>query len=112
MRRAFIPLLLGSGLALGGCLPSIAAGVVGAAVRAATPAEDPGGGPDMRYAARQACSARASQHGSVQIIDAEQGRGGRVTVWGTVHNQQERRAFECAFKGRVTGFTLRAIRSG
>lgn len=109
MRQAVLPLLLGASLALGGCAASIAAGLVGAAVRAASP--EPGPYRDLRAAATEACRARASQHGGAQIIDAEQRDDGKVTVWGTVQDGQERRSFECGYNGRVTGFRLRAIRA-
>lgn len=110
MKRSLLPLLLAGSLALGGCAASIAAGVVGAAVNAANPppAEVPYSA-DLIAAAREACRARAAQHGAVHLIDAEQGRGGRVTVWGTVQDLLQRRSFVCTWNGTVAGFTLRAI---
>ena len=107
MRKAALALMLAS-LALGGCVASIAAGVVGAAVNASRSGRDTN--EDLRQPAVAACSARAAQVGTVHIIDAEQ-RGGRVKVWGTVIDERERRSFECTFNGRVSGFTLRAIRA-
>lgn len=110
MKRSAIPLLLAGSLALGGCAASIAAGVVGAAVRAASPApQQVGYSADLITSARDACRVRATQHGAVHIIDAEQGRGGRVRVWGTVQDSRERRSFVCTYNGQVAGFTLRAI---
>ena len=103
-------LLAASSLALGGCAASIAASVVGAAVQAASPRpQEVGYRADLIANARDACRARAAQHGAVHLIDAEQGRGGRVRVWGTVQGPSERRSFVCTYNGRVAGFTLRAI---
>jgi hypothetical protein len=95
-------------LPLGGCAASIAAGALGAAVRAAdkpdrAPAQDPG-----PYA-RQACSEQAAQYGTVHIIDTEYRSPAKITVWGTVEAQGKRRSFECRWDGKVTGFTLREI---
>jgi osmotically-inducible protein OsmY len=110
MTRTVLIALLGSSLALGGCAASIAAGVVGAAVRAATPERHFDPNLDLREPATQACRARAAQHGRVQIIDAEQGDRGRATVWGTVEDDRERRSFECVSDGAtVRAFRLRAI---
>ena len=109
MRRSLLPLLAASGLALGGCVAGIAASAVGAAIRAATP-ERPVVAEDRRAAARAACEAHAAQHGGVRIIDAEQRPDGRVTVWGTVEDDRERRRFECRYDGAVAAFRLRAIR--
>ena len=112
MTRIALPLLLVASLALGGCAASIAAGVVGAAVRAASPSpREVAYSADLLAAAREACRVRAAQHGAVHIIDAEQGRGGAVTVWGTVQDSRERRGFTCSYNGSVSGFRLRAIPS-
>ncbi|HEX8640638.1 MAG TPA: hypothetical protein VF704_05725 [Allosphingosinicella sp.] len=102
-----LPLLAVSSLGSSGCVAGIAASAVGAAVRAAAP------GPvteDRRPAARTACEAQAAPHGQVRIIDAEQRADGRVTVWGRVENERQRRAFECRYDRRVTAFRLREIR--
>lgn len=110
MKRSLLPLLLLGSLAVSGCAASIAASVVGAAVNAANPPprEVPYSS-DRIAAAREACRVRAAQHGTVHIIDAEQGRGGRVTVWGTVQETSGRRAFTCTFDRAVSSFRLRAI---
>ena len=106
MRRAAFPLLLMSSLFLGGCAAGIAASAVGAAVNASQPRET---NEDLRDPAVAACTARAAPLGEVRIIDAEQRRGGRVKVWGTVQDAQQRQAFECSWAGEVSGFRLRAI---
>lgn len=105
MRRASIPLLLTSSFALSGCIASVAASAVGAAVNASQPRET---NDDLRRPAVAACTARAVEYGEVHIIDAEQRRGGRVTVWGTVTRAQ-RQAFECRYNGQVSDFELRTL---
>ncbi len=109
MRRALIPLLLMSSFALGGCIASVAASAVGAAVNASQPRET---NEDLRGPAVAACTARAIEHGEVHIIDAEQKRGGRVTVWGTVTQAAQRQAFECRYNGQVSVFDLRVLPAG
>lgn len=110
MKRSLLALLVVSSLPLGGCAASIAASVVGAAVNAASPPPaEVGYSADLIAAAREACRARAAQHGAVHLIDAEQGRGGRVTVWGTVQENGGRRAFTCTWNREVSGFRLREI---
>ena len=108
MRRSLLPLLAASSLGLSGCVAGIAASAVGAAIKAAAP-ERPAVDEDRRATARDACEAHAVQHGRVHIIDAEQRPDGRVTVWGTVEDDRERRAFRCRYDGAVSAFRLRAI---
>ena len=108
MRLIILPLLVLASLPLGGCAASLAAGAVGAAVRAtekpeAVPSEDPG------PAARRACTAKAEQHGTVRIIDTEYRSAAKLIVWGTVEAAGQRRSFECRYDGKVAGFKLRAI---
>ena len=110
MNRLFLPLLLAGSFSLGGCVASMAASAVGAAVRAATP-ERPTVYQDIRTTAGDACRARAAPLGQVRIIDADQARDGTVTVWGTVEDATQRRSFECTFRGGVRGFQLRPIRT-
>jgi hypothetical protein len=108
MRGPILALLAIATLPLGGCVAGIAAGAVGAAVRSAEPRRDPT--IDVGPAAREACSARAAQHGPIRIIDVERRGPGKAIVWGTVGEEGARRSFECRFDGRIVGFTLRAIR--
>jgi len=108
MRLFLLPLLAACGLGLGGCVAGVAASAAGAAVRAAT--QRPAVTEDRRAAARAACEAHAAPHGSVRIIDADQRPDGRVTVWGTVDSEGERRSFLCRYDGAVSAFRLRAIR--
>jgi hypothetical protein len=109
MRRSILlPLALGA-LPLGGCAASLAAGAVGAAVRAAdrpdkAPKEDPG------PAARAASSARAAPYGTVRIIDTVSKSPAARVVWGSVEGGDgRRRSFQCRFDGKVVGFELKDI---
>ena len=106
MKRVSLPLLVLSGFSLSGCVASMAASAVGAAVNAARPAETT---EDLRHSATAACTAQAIQHGEVHIIDAAQRSGGRVTVWGTATQGTSRQAFECSWRGQVRDFDLRAL---
>ncbi len=106
MKPAALALLLIGSFASGGCVASMAASAVGAAVNASRPAET---NEDLRQPAIAACTARATQHGEVHIIDALQRSGGRVTVWGTVQQSQQRQAFECRWRREVSDFDLRAL---
>ena len=106
MRALALPLLAGA-LALGGCVAGIASSAVGMAVRSAK--GEPQSNQHLQPAARQACTAQASQYGAVQIIDVQQSSVSKIIVWGTVGDGAARRSFECSFGTRVTGFKLRAI---
>ena len=110
MRRVLLPLVLAASLPLGGCVPMMAANAVGAAVRAASPPR-PDVAEDRRAAATEACEARATPLGRVRIIDADQRPDGRVTVWGSVEDDRQRRSFECRYDGTVKAFKLRPIPS-
>ena len=107
MRPALPLLLAAAALPLGGCAASLAAGAVGAAVRAAdkpdAPGEDPG------PPALAACKARAGQHGAVHIIDLQYRSASKVRVWGTVQGTGAKQSFECDWDGRISGFRLRGI---
>jgi hypothetical protein len=108
MRRSILPLLVLGALPLGGCAASLAASAVGAAVSAAArphapPTEDPG------PAARQACTERASQYGSVRIIDTVYRSPANLIVWGSVEAEGRRRSFQCRWDGKIAGFELKEI---
>ena len=61
-------------------------------------------------AAKEACTRRAGQYGSVFIVDVEQRRADRLVVWGSVTDaQQRRRTFECHYTNKLVSFTLRDI---
>lgn len=101
-----VPLLAGA-LGLGGCVAGIASSAVGMAVRSAK--GEPQSNQHLQPAARQACTAQASQYGAVRVIDVQQSSASKIIVWGTVGDGAARRSFECAFGTRVTSFKLRAI---
>lgn len=108
MRRLILPLVALGALPLGGCVASLAAGAVGAAVRAADkpdapPKEDPG------PAARAACTVHASQYGNVRIIDIVYRSPAKLVVWGSVEAQGRRRSFQCRWDGKIVGFALKEI---
>jgi hypothetical protein len=93
--------------ALAGCVPMMAASAAGMAARSAQ--GRPTSNEALQPGAREACSVRAAQYGTVHIIDVEQRAVNKIIVWGTVDDRKERRSFQCNFGTRVTGFTLRKI---
>ena len=105
--RAALCLAAGT-LALGGCVAGMAASAIGMAARSAQ--GHPASNEHLKPAASAACSARASQYGTVKIIDVEQRSASRIIVWGTVDDGKQRRSFECGYGTSITGFTLRAIK--
>ena len=101
-------LLIASSLALGGCVVGMAASAASMAARGI------GGTPESNEhllpAARQACSDRAAQYGTVQVIDIQPVSLGKITMWGTVTDgTQRRQSFECRFTTKVASFKLRPI---
>ncbi|MEA3009143.1 MAG: hypothetical protein QOJ91_835 [Sphingomonadales bacterium] len=108
MRRSILSLLALGALPLGGCAASLAAGAIGAAVRAAdkpdrAPKEDPGPG------ARAACSARAAPYGTVRIIDTVYKSAAKVVVWGAVEGQGRKQSFQCRWDGKIVGFEMKEV---
>jgi hypothetical protein len=104
-----LPLLLAlAALPLGGCVASLAAGAVGAAVRAAdkpdrAPKEDPG------PVARSACTVHASQYGEVRIIDIVYKSPAKLVVWGSVEAEGRKRSFQCRWDGKIVGFEVKEV---
>jgi hypothetical protein len=109
MHKATLSALVLGSFLLSGCVYGLAASAVGAAARSAGP--DPAyAGEALVHPASETCRAQAATHGVVHIIDVERRSHGTVRVYGTVENDEGRRAFECDFRGdRVTGFRLRQI---
>lgn len=108
MRRPILLLLALGALPLGGCAASLAAGAIGAAVRAAdkpdkAPKEDPG------PAARAACRARAAPYGTVRIIDTVYKSAAKVVIWGAVDGPSGKQSFECRWDGKIVGFELKEV---
>lgn len=106
-RMLLICLAAGSTLALGGCVAGMAASAVSMAARSAR--GEPASNEHLQPTARQACTERAAQHGTVHIIDVQQRAPSKIIVWGTVDDGKERRSFECGFGTKITGFKLRGI---
>lgn len=111
MRKLIVPLVLTSSFLLSGCVASIAASALGSAVQSARSKQQAGREPLDPQAAREACSAHAAQHGEVKIIDVENRSSSKLIVWGTVQTGQERRSFECGYRGKISGFKLREIKT-
>lgn len=107
-RATALSLLVGSALALCGCVASMAASAVGMAVKGAQ--GQPVSNQHLKPNAEKACSAHASQYGAVHIIDIEQRAASKIIVWGTVNDGKERRSFECGYGTKITGFKLRPIK--
>ena len=107
IHRLALPLILACSFALSGCAASIAASAVGMAAKAAR--GEPQSNAHLRPAAVEACSAQASSHGKVHIIDVEQRKVDRIVVWGTAGEGTARRSFECTYGTKVLDFKLRAI---
>ena len=95
---------------LGGCVAQAA--LAAAELAQYVPASSGPSNAHLKPAAIQACTQRASEHGSVFVLDVEQRRADRLVVWGSVTDaQQHRRTFECHFSNRLVGFTLRELGS-
>ncbi|GAA0335465.1 hypothetical protein GCM10009087_52360 [Sphingomonas oligophenolica] len=108
MIRIFVAgLMAGSAIALGGCVPMLAASAAGMAVDGVRgkPVNNEGYG----SAAREACTARAQPYGAVHIIDVEHQSSSKIMVWGTVGEGKDRRSFRCAYGTKITAFKLRTI---
>jgi PBP1b-binding outer membrane lipoprotein LpoB len=106
MKRAASLILLAP--LLGGCVAMAAVSGAGLAAQAAQ--GKPVKNEQLQPVARQACSERAAQYGSVHIIDVQQASIDRIIVWGTVDDGKQRRSFQCNFGTKIVGFTLRAIK--
>ncbi len=108
MTRQLLPLLLvGSALALGGCVAGMAASAVSMAAKSARGKAQ--SNEHLKPAAAEACTAQASSHGAVHIIDVQQFSPSKIIVWGTVDDGKQRRSFECSYGTSITGFKLRRI---
>ena len=111
MRRILLlPMLLASGLALGGCVAAMAAGAASMAAQSAR--GRPQSNEHLKPAARADCEAYAARYGKVHIIDVEQRSTSKIIVWGTVGESDQRRSFECSYGTRMTSFKVRAITPG
>ena len=109
MKFLTLSLLAASVPALSGCVPMMAVSAASMAAEAAqgTPASNEARQPQ----AREACSARAAQYGTVHVIDVEQHSVGKIIVWGTVDDGKATQSFQCDFGTRIAGFKLQPIRA-
>jgi hypothetical protein len=107
MKRFRLLLLAFAPLVLGGCLPMMAASAVSMAAQGAQ--GRPQSNAQLAGQAREACTARAAQYGTVRIIDVEQARVDKLIVWGTVGDGPQKQSFQCNFGTKITGVTLRPI---
>lgn len=108
-RKLALSLLAGGSLALGGCVPMMAANAIGMAASSAR--GQPESNEHLKPAAVKDCSAHASQYGAVHIIDVQQLTPSKIIVWGTVNDGEQRRSFECGYGTKITSFKLRSIPS-
>ena len=106
--RLVLPLFVAVSFALSGCVAAMATNALATAISSAQ--GEPQGNAHLQPAARDACSAHASQYGAVHIIDVEQRSADRIIVWGTVEKDGQRRSFECGFGTKLTSFKLREIK--
>ena len=93
---------------LGGCV----AGMVASAVGMATSGQERGEPRNVEWmlvAARQACTAHASQYGAVEITRLKESGGNEIIVFGTVTGADGRSSFTCRFVTEVTGFEVQPI---
>ena len=107
MRLGKLLLSLGVLPLLAGCVPMMALSAANMVARGAEGAPvSNAGAQDM---ARELCTQRAAQYGTVNIIDVEQHRVNQIIVWGTAGDGTQKRSFECDFGTKITGFKLRSI---
>ena len=94
--------------ALGGC--AVQAALTAAELAQSLPQHQGASNAHLQPAAKEACTQRAAQHGSVYVLDVQQRLAHRIIVWGSVTDaQQRRRTFECHFTNAVVTFKLRDI---
>jgi hypothetical protein len=110
-RRLLLVPALGAALALSGCVASVAAGALGAAVRGSQSGKGVYHNDEaVKLAAAAACRTQAAQYGEVTVIDVEQQSATRAMVWGTAGGPGQRRSFECKYdRGKVASFKLRKL---
>ena len=108
MKRVTLAASLSLALAaLGGCVESMAASALGAAVNAGR--GPPKSNEALRLTAVSQCSAQAARFGGVHIIDVEQRSINMLIIWGTASTGVARQSFECDFGTKITGFRIRPI---
>ncbi|ANU06498.1 hypothetical protein [Paraurantiacibacter namhicola] len=113
MQKTFIPAILASTLALGGCAQLGDLGGLGGILGGDDRGDNYGYGyqnnSEFERAAVQACGREAERYGRVNITYAEQRSRGTYTVQGRIDNRDQRRdQFTCEFRddGRIVDFKL------
>jgi len=113
--RAFIrhklrlPLLLCTALVLNAFVAGLAVSALGAVAQSGQTRSE--SNEHLRPAAEQACSAHASQFGTVRVIDVEQRTTSKLVVWGTATSGAGRQSFECTFTTKIVAFKLRPTKN-
>ena len=109
-RKITLPLILLAAPALGGCAAQ--ALLMATQMARYIPEPQRASNAHLMPAARQACTQRAAQYGTVHVIDVEQRRVDRLIVWGSATDgRQVRRTFECHFTNSIVSFKVREIGS-
>lgn len=103
-------LIAGCAPPLGACVPMMAASAASMAIQGAEGV--PKSNQALQPQAREACTRRAAQYGTVNVIDVEQHRVDKIIVWGTVDDGKQKRSFECDYATKITAFKLREIHPG
>jgi len=103
-----MPLLLCTALLLNACVAGLAVSALGAAARSGQVRSE--SNEHLRPVAEQACSAHASEFGTVHVIDVEQRTMSKLVVWGTTTSGASRQSFECIFTTKIVAFKLRPIK--
>ena len=98
-------------LVLNGCVAGMVASAVGVAAGGGRGRGEPRNVEFMLVAARQACTAHASQYGTVEITGLKQADGNEIIVSGTVAGANGSSSFQCSFVTEITAFDLRPIPS-
>lgn len=111
VRVPHLILLPAVALALSGCVAGMVASAVGMAAGGGQGRGEPRNVEFMLVAARQACTAHASQYGTVEITGLKQADGNEIIVSGIVTGAGERSSFQCSFVTEITAFDLRSIPS-
>ena len=112
MKQVRLIVLPAAALLLSGCVAGMVAGAVGMAADSGRGSGKPRNNEFMQAAARQTCSAHASQYGTVQVVDVKQVDSEEILVSGTVADANGANSFECSFVTEITGFKLRRIPPG
>ena len=112
VRVPHLVLLPAVALALSGCVAGMVASAVGMAAGGGQGRGEPRNVEFMLVAARQACTAHASQYGAVEITGLKQAGGDEIIVSGTITGANGKNSFQCSFVTEITAFDMRPIPAG